>query len=181
VIAARGERVEVGRVLSTRGRGGDLLVGLHGEDPENVLAAERLHLDGDPGALEFRVAEIAAVGAGRDGGARLSVRLQGLARPERASAWVGATVSIFEADLEPLPEGEYYWRDLIGLACVTEGGERLGVLEEILPTPSNDVLVVRGSGRELLIPALRDVIRSVDPRAGEIRVLLPEGLRESSE
>jgi 16S rRNA processing protein RimM len=181
VTAARGDRVEVGRVLSTRGRDGELLLGLYGEDPENVLAAERLRLDGDPGCLDFLVLAIEPVGAGRDRGARLAARLQGIDRPERARAWVGASISISEADLEPLPDGEYYWRDLLGLACLTLEGERLGVLEEIWPTGSNDVLVVRGSGRELLIPALRDVIRSVDRVAGEIRVVLPDGLREGSE
>ena len=176
---ARDERVEVGRVLSTRGR--ELLVGLYSDDPANALGAERLYLDGDPGALEFAVCESERSGTARDGSARISARLEGLTEPERAGAWIGATVSIRVAALESLPEGEYYWRDLLGLTCLGSEGERLGVVEEIWPTGSNDVLVVREAGRELLIPALRDVIQEVDPGARQIRVLLPEGLRESGE
>jgi 16S rRNA processing protein RimM len=174
----RSDWVEVGQVLSTRGRDGELLVGLYGDDPANALAAPRLRLDGDPGALEFAVVEFERRGAARDGSARVSVKLEGLTESERASAWIGAVMSILEADLEPLPDGEYYWRDLLGLTCITTDGERLGVVEEIWPTGSNDVLVVRGAGCQLLIPALREVVLSVDPDAGELRVLLPEGLRE---
>jgi 16S rRNA processing protein RimM len=177
----RHARGEVGQVLSRRGRGGTLLLGLYGDDPANILGAERLYLDGGPGALEFRVVQSEPRGAARDGSARVSVKLEGLTEPEQASAWIDATVSIGEADLEPLPEGEYYWRDLLGLVCVTSEGERLGLLEEIWPTGSNDVLVVREAGHQLLIPALHDVIRGVDPDAGEIRLALPEGLREIGE
>jgi hypothetical protein len=89
---ARDERVEVGRVLSTRGR--ELLVGLYSDDPANALGAERLFLDGDPGALEFAVCESEWSGTSRNGSARISAKLEGLTEPERAGAWVGATVSI---------------------------------------------------------------------------------------
>jgi 16S rRNA processing protein RimM len=78
-----------------------------------------------------------------------------------------------------LPEllpGEYYWYDLIGLQVVTSEGESLGQLSEIIATGSNDVYVVKGEGREYLIPALEDVVLEINPAAGRMMVTMPEGL-----
>jgi len=63
----------------------------------------------------------------------------------------------------PVPEeGEFYWRDLIGLAVFTDQGVELGTLVDIFETGSNDIYVVRGSTKEYLIPAIADVIADVD-------------------
>lgn len=61
---------------------------------------------------------------------------------------------------------------------MTEVGDVLGVLKDVLPTGSNDVFVVRGPLREYLIPALKTVVLSIDLRERRIVVRLPEGLRE---
>jgi 16S rRNA processing protein RimM len=75
-----------------------------------------------------------------------------------------------------LPDGEYYWKDVIGLDIVTEDGRRLGYVKTILPTGSNDVYVCNGDEGEILIPALDDVIRKIDIGKGLMVVRLPEGL-----
>ena len=80
-----------------------------------------------------------------------------------AEALRGTLVEIDEAALPPLEEGEYYLHDLLGLAVVTTGGERLGTLADVLTTGANDVYVLRREGKpDALIPAIPDVIRSVD-------------------
>ena len=157
--------VEVGLVLRPHGLRGELLISLHGDDAGNLSRADRVRLRGEPGRIDFDLLSVRATGprvrtVRADPRAR--VRLAGVETREQAKAWSGAEVRIPESALAPLPEGEYYWRDLIGLACRTLGGESLGSVEEIWSTGSNDVLVVRGSRGTLLVPALRDVLVRVE-------------------
>ena len=81
-----------------------------------------------------------------------------------------------EDELHPLGEGEFYHFQILGLEVLTTSGEVLGRVEQIISTGSNDVFVVRGPRGEVLIPALDDVVRSVDPAAGRIEVEAVEGL-----
>ena len=78
--------------------------------------------------------------------------------------------------LRPLPPGQYYQFQLMGLEVWTSDGKRLGQVAEILPTGSNDVYVVQGEDGELLIPAIEDVVKSVGLETGRITVELIEGL-----
>jgi 16S rRNA processing protein RimM len=71
-------------------------------------------------------------------------------------------------ELAALPEGEFYWRDLIGLRALDGDGECLGTLVEILPTAALDVLVVRGDGPDLLLPATATLIVRLDRERGEL-------------
>jgi 16S rRNA processing protein RimM len=75
-----------------------------------------------------------------------------------------------------LPEGEYYWRDIIGLNVYTEEGKLLGQIESVFPTGSNDVYVCKGEEREILLPAIADVIRKIDVTRRVMIVRLLEGL-----
>jgi 16S rRNA processing protein RimM len=78
--------------------------------------------------------------------------------------------------LPELAEGEFYWCDLLGLKVVTDLGEFLGTLTDIIATGSNDVYVVKNDSREYLIPALADVVLEVDLDEGKMVVSPPEGL-----
>jgi 16S rRNA processing protein RimM len=81
-----------------------------------------------------------------------------------------------EAEAMPLAEHENYVHDLIGLPVVTESGEPLGKVAEVLFTPANDVYVVSGPEGEILLPALRSVVLSVDLAARRMVVRVPDGL-----
>src|SRR5512136_2806940 len=69
------------------------------------------------------------------------LEIEGVENIQSANALVGYHLLISTDKLEELPEGEYYWRDLIGLRVVTEEGSILGVIEAVFPTGSNDVYV----------------------------------------
>jgi 16S rRNA processing protein RimM len=77
----------------------------------------------------------------------------------------------------PLPSGRYYQRQIIGLGVVTDEGESLGEVVDILETGANDVYVVQGAQGEILLPAISSVIRQIDLDAGCLTVHLLEGLR----
>jgi 16S rRNA processing protein RimM len=79
-----------------------------------------------------------------------------------------------------LPKGRFYLDEIIGLDVYTETTEYLGRIDEVLQTGANDVYSVRRESRQILIPALKSVIRQVDLTAGRMTVILPEGLREDS-
>ena len=92
----------------------------------------------------------------------------------------GALVEIPEDQVPPLPEGRYYLFQVVGLAVYDEGGRCLGTVREVWRSPAHDIWVVglprRGRTRELLVPAVREIVRSVHPDQGRVVVRLPEGL-----
>ena len=106
----------------------------------------------------------------------LSLELEGVEDIDAANALVGCQVLIPYDRLEELPEGEYYWRDIVGLKVVTEDGEILGRIEKIFSAGGNDVYVVTGGEREILLPAIADVVRKIDIENGRMVVRLLEGL-----
>ena len=94
---------------------------------------------------------------------------------EEAEKLEGQAVEIHQGQLQPLPEGQYYHFQLIGLEVRTTQGELLGSITEILSTPSNDNYVVNGTQGEILIPAIEDVIKSIDLSKGSLVIEPIEG------
>ena len=83
------------------------------------------------------------------------------------------------ADRPPLPEGEYYQHQLIGMTVVSDKGQALGILAEFIETGANDVLVVRPQeGKDILLPDIEEVVLDIDLEARHITVHLIEGLLE---
>jgi len=98
----------------------------------------------------------------------LIVKVGGIDDRDNAQALVGSEILINESTLPELSQGDYYWRDLIGMAVVTTKGYDLGVVSDMLETGANDVLVVKAnlndgfSKKERLIPyLLEQVVESV--------------------
>jgi 16S rRNA processing protein RimM len=89
-------------------------------------------------------------------------------------------IMIRPEQLPPPREGEFFIRDLIGLQVHSEQGEPLGELTDVLELPAHDVYQVMAGERELLIPAVADVILKVDLERGLMIVRLPEGLLDIS-
>ena len=105
------------------------------------------------------------------------VRFQGYPDRTAAERLRDTVIEIDEADLPPLPEGEYYIDDLVGLDVVTTDGEPVGRLTEVLGTGANDVYVVARPGlRDALIPAINDVVVSVDLQAKRMVINVIPGL-----
>ena len=90
----------------------------------------------------------------------------------------GKSIDIPQSQLHPLPKDHYYHFQLIGLRVVTTGGEPLGEIKEILAGKSSDTYVVQGTEGEILIPAIEDVIRSVDLERGLMEIEPIAGLLE---
>ena len=82
----------------------------------------------------------------------------------------GKEVTVRREDALKLPAGEFYWHEVIGLSVVDATTQQmLGTVADILETGANDVYVVRTpAGKELLVPAIKDVVKSIDPTTGHM-------------
>jgi 16S rRNA processing protein RimM len=90
--------------------------------------------------------------------------------------FLGNEVCLTRGQLPGLEEDEYYWSDLIGLQVFTDDGTLLGTVADIFETGSSDIYVVRDGEREYLIPAIADVIKTVDTAGGKIIITPLDGL-----
>ncbi len=107
------------------------------------------------------------------------MKFAGYDTPEAAAKLRGQVVQILAEEAAPLPQGQYYHHQIVGLEVFTTEGERLGAVEEILETGANDVyLVRRDDGREILLPAIQDVIQEIDLEHKRMVVRLMPGLVE---
>ena len=94
---------------------------------------------------------------------------------EDAMRLTGKLLTVDRSEAAPLAEGEFYAFDIVGLEVFGRDGERLGVVENVLRTGSNDVYSVRdGGGRERLVPALKSVVKEIDVAGGRMVVDLME-------
>jgi 16S rRNA processing protein RimM len=116
----------------------------------------------------------------RPGGQSFIMRFDAFATPEEASVFRGGDLKVLRATSPRLPDDHYYEHELLGMTVQDEQGRVLGTLDEVWQLPGNPVFVVRAAGRELLVPALKRAVASVD-QAGRIMVVrATEGVVEQS-
>lgn len=88
----------------------------------------------------------------------------------------GTALFVDSSVLPPMEDGAYYHFELEGLEVVTESGDRLGRVDEVLETGANDVLSVRGARGEILIPVIDSVVQEIDREGGRIVITPLPGL-----
>ena len=159
----------VGRVVRPHGVRGELLLDILTDFPERLAEKEVVYLGEAAVPHPLRRARVHR--------GRLLIQLEDCLTLEAAEALRGQLVQIKEAEASPLPAGRYYQHQILGLDVLTETGEKLGQVTEILETGANDVYVVTGPGGEVLLPALNSVVIQIDLEAHRIIVRLMDGLR----
>ena len=162
---ASNERIVIGRVGAAHGIRGELRIIPLTDFPER-FAALREVMVGD---------ELLHIESVKPQGKNFLMRFREYAVREVAQRLTGRLLTVARAEAAPLDEGEYYVFDIVGLTVYDEEDNELGSVENVLRTGSNDVYAVRSEdGRELLIPALRAVVQSIDLPGGRMTVRLPE-------
>jgi len=157
--------VAVGRVIGARGPRGELKIDPLA--PESALAAgHNVTIAGRDYTIEHS----------SPGERPMRLKISGVDTREEALLLRGAYLQALERTLKPLPDGEYYRFQLIGLAVRSLDGRDLGRVVDVLSTPENDVYVVSGPDGEVLLPAVEDVVRDVDLTKGVITVEIIPGL-----
>lgn len=105
------------------------------------------------------------------------IKFKGLDKIEDVEIYKNCYLEIDRKDAKPLEEGEYYIVDLIGLDVITDEGQNLGKIDDIYNTGSNDIYVVKDDlGKQVLLPAIKEVIKEVDLDNKKIIVHIIEGL-----
>lgn len=168
------ELLEIGRIVRCHGLAGRVKVLSYLESQQVLDNLPEVFVG--RGSRETVPFSVGAVQTGRE---FFILKLIGIEDRDAAAKLVRSSVWIPSEKMKKLPEGEYYWRELIGLRVVTEEGRSLGRIESVFPTGSNDVYVCRAAEKEILLPAIGEVVRKIDTDHGIMIVRLLEGLTES--
>lgn len=171
------EKVLIGKVGSPVGIKGEFRVNLYSQDPGNLKEGKVLLLERADKNIS---AAIEGIRFQKD---KPVVRLKGIEDRNAAEDIRGMDVSIRACDMEELPEGEHYVRDLIGCRVVDiaqgaagESGAEVGVLADVIQNTAQSILDVKTpDGKSVLIPAVDAFLRSIDEEAGVIEVELIPG------
>ena len=156
--------IEAGKIVNTHGVRGEVKIQVWLDSPEFMRRFKTIYIDSRPVKL---VSSRAHKGF-------LIALLDGVDDINAAMSLKNKTVYIDRAEA-PLKKGEYFLCDIIGASVVTEDGESVGTLEDILETPASSVYNVRGE-TEHMIPAVPEFILNTDAENGVITVKLIEGL-----
>ncbi len=167
----------VGRITSVHGLQGEVQVELHTDFPERFASGTRLFLGQE--LAEVVIEEV------RPHKGQLLLLLEEIADRDTAEALRGEWLFVPESEAVQLEADSYWVHEIIGMWVQTTDQEPLGVVEDVLFTGANQVYVIQcppgvNNGKELLIPAIADVIRQVDRAAQMITVQLLPGLLEPS-
>lgn len=163
------EFLAVGRVVRPHGMRGELLLETLTAFPEPLEDVETVYLGENAAPHPLRDVRFHR--------GQLLIQLADCLDRDQAETFRGQLVQIHARQAAPLPPGRFYHHQIIGLVVVTEDGEDLGEVVEILATGANDVYLVAGAQGEILLPAISDVIRQIDLDAHRMTVHLLEGLR----
>jgi 16S rRNA processing protein RimM len=160
------EFITIGTILSPWGVKGKLKVEVATDFPQRFAPSSKVYINQQPmtiDSVEWHKG-------------KAIIKLTTIDIIEDAEKLRRQLVEIHHSQLQPLPEGQYYHFQLIGLEVRTTQGESLGKITEILTTPSNDTYVVNGASGEILIPATEDVIKSIDLDKGSLVIEPIKGL-----
>jgi 16S rRNA processing protein RimM len=166
--------LEIGRIIRCHGLAGRVKVLSCLESQDVLDNLPEVHIGRKLG--ETVPFSVDAVQPGRE---FFILKLGGIEDRDAAAKLVRSSVWMPSDKMEKLPEGEFYWRDIIGLRVVTEEGQILGRIESVFPTGSNDVYVCGRGKEEILLPAIGEVIRKIDTDQGIMVIRLLKGLVES--
>lgn len=164
--------IAVGRIVKTHGVKGEVKVFPYGESMAFQSPGGRLFLGGLSEVTNKAVTLMSARSLGKN----WIVRFQELMSMNEAQKTVGCEVLLPEGNLPPTQEGEYYHYQLIGLEVVTKTGVVVGILRGVMETGSHDVYSVESHDREILIPAVEEIICEIDLKQNRMVIDPPEGL-----
>lgn len=165
--------VSIGRVARPHGVRGELRIEATTDEPDRFNRLETVYLGRKADQLErFEVS------SARMHHQQVLLQLKGIDSREAAGRLRSLTVFVPIADAIPLAEGEFFVFQLYGMRVVTDEGEPLGTIQDVIQTTANDVFVVGGDQySEILLPDTEEVVLSIDREERLVTVRLIPGLR----
>ena len=163
--------ITIGKARKTFGVKGEIKIEPMTDHPERFKDLRRVYLTSPRG--EEKTCTVSSV---RYMNGEPVLLLKGYDTPEKARELNGWLVQVPREEAMPLPEGQYYWFELIGMEVESDTGETLGTIIDIFETGSNDVYVMKSGRKEIYLPATREVIRQIDRTTKKMIIHVAEGL-----
>jgi len=171
--SGRERLVVLARIEKTHGLRGEFRARLPGGESENLGKLKSLLVrKGSGGISRFDVE------SSRPQKSFYLVKLRGVDTVDQARELLGGEILAAPSELARLPDGEFYWHQLVGLRVLTGDGRELGKVTRLFPTGSNDVLVVTQGRRERFIPYTDDAVARVDLENETLILTDQEGLED---
>lgn len=158
----------IGFLRRPHGVMGEMIMDLHTDFPERIKTGRKVYLGNKH--------EAATLGSVRTHGEGLLIKIRGCDTPESVGRYRNTWVYVKSTEVPALPEGQVYKYELVGLNVIDDSDNELGIVTEIIETGANDVYVVKKDNKEILLPAIPDVILKVDMKKKVIIVHLIDGL-----
>lgn len=169
--ASRGPNfLVIGRILGAVGTQGDLRARVLTDFPERFTQLSTIHVGDNLKPYRIQLVKL------EEG--TVLLKLSSIDTASAATALRNADLHVPIEEAVHLPADQFYWHQIIGLEVWTESGRSLGAVSDVLRTGSNDVYIVGRGARELLIPAIEDVVRDIDLSGRRMTVRLLPGLEE---
>ncbi|MCX8131945.1 MAG: ribosome maturation factor RimM [Clostridia bacterium] len=163
--------LQIGKIVNTHGIKGELKVIPLTDDPERFIKLKKVYIERNSVQEE---AEIEGVKFFKS---MVIIKLKGMDDMNAAETLKESYILVDRKNAVKLAEYSYFICDLIGCEVFDEKRGRLGILHNIIKTGSNDVYIVKGEeNKEILIPALKTVVKEISVEDKKIMVCLPEGL-----
>jgi 16S rRNA processing protein RimM len=164
------EYLQIGKIVNIHGIKGEIKLIPLTDDPRRFDELDWVYIEKD-GLLKHRIESVKYFKGS------VILKLEGIDTPEAAAAYRDDFLLVDRANAVKLPEDSFFVCDILGSRVFDENGTEIGELLDVLQTGSNDVYVVKGeSGKEILIPALKSVVRNISPEQKRIDVVIPKGL-----
>ncbi|MCL2383791.1 MAG: ribosome maturation factor RimM [Oscillospiraceae bacterium] len=165
------EYLEIGQIVGTHGVKGIMKVKPLTDDIKRFDKLKTVYMNIKKGLTELEIEEV------RYNKNIVLLKFKGVDTIEEAETYRNFYLKVNRKDAVDLPKNSYFIVDLLGCNVYTEENEHLGEVDDVFPTGSNDVYVVKSNdGKQILIPAIKEVIKQVDIQNKTIIVKLMEGL-----
>lgn len=167
------EYFEIGQIVNTSGLKGLVKVNLFMDDITKIEDFKKILVEKNKELIEYEIEEVKYYKN------QALIKFKGIDDIDKAETLRNCYIKIHRNDEEELPEDTYYIVDLIGLDVFSDENEKLGKLKDVFSVPSgnHDIYVVETGEKDLLLPAIGEVIKHIDIPNNKIIVHLIEGLR----
>ena len=163
--------LEIGQIVNTFGIKGMVKVKPFTDDIRRFDELKTVYVEKNSHQTEYEIEEVKYH---KD---MVLIKFKGIDKVEQAEMLRNSYLTVSRESVEKLEEGRYYIVDLLGLEVYTDEQILLGTLEDIFNTGSNDIYVVKDKqGKQILLPAIQDVIKQIDIENKKIIVHLLPGL-----
>ena len=159
-----GSWLKLGKVSGAFGIKGWLKIYANTDDKISILSYQPWYIEKNGSLHTVKLA------TGKPHGKTIVALFEGINDRNEAETWIGCDIYIPTEQLPKLKGNQFYWSDLVGLEVVNLDDEKFGVIDHMLETGANDIVVVKGDVQRLIPFIMHDVIKTVDVDGGQMIV-----------